>query len=110
MKYPVIDKRKTGKRIKILMQLSQIRPEQIRKYLNLSCVQTVYRRMRGENIPSVDHLYALSVLLDVRVDDLIVGSREKRQVFDLTNGRVEYKSSRVCRMLLYYERMLELAV
>lgn len=73
--FPVIDKMKTGKRLRLLMKWNAITPADIMDYLNLTCVQTVYRWLNGQNIPSVDHLYALSQLFNMRVDDLLAGSR-----------------------------------
>ena len=72
---PIIDKRKTGINIKKMMQEKHITPNDIVEYLHLSCVQTVYRWFEGTNLPSVDNLYALSLLLRVSIDDLVVGTR-----------------------------------
>jgi len=37
-------------------------------------VQTVYQWIEGINIPSVDHLYALSRLFHVNIDDMLMGN------------------------------------
>ncbi|MBR2894502.1 MAG: helix-turn-helix transcriptional regulator, partial [Oscillospiraceae bacterium] len=34
--------------------------------------QAIYKWQRGKSLPSVDNLYALSALLDVSMDDIIV--------------------------------------
>lgn len=73
--FPVIDKMRTGKTLRLLMKWNAITPTDIMKYLNLTCVQTVYRWLNGQNIPSVDHLYALSQLFSMRMDNLLAGSR-----------------------------------
>ena len=119
MEFPIIDKEKTGKRLRLLMDFCQISPAEIQKYLNLSCVQTVYRWLGGKNIPSVDHLYALSALFGVQIDELIVGSRGK---FGLrvrgtsigssgTDVRGSNKEGNrlVARLLQYYEKLSDLA-
>ena len=64
--YPVINTELTGRKIKELMDLYHLVPRDIQDYLSLSCVQTVYRWLDGKNIPSIDHLYALSELFHVR--------------------------------------------
>lgn len=69
--FPQINKRRFGKNLKQIMKLHGTTPRQIQEYLSLSCVQTVYRWMEGINIPCVDHLYALSVLLGVDMEQLI---------------------------------------
>lgn len=77
--FPEIDKRKMGRRLKNLLKEKQITAKEIQEYLSLSCVQTVYRWMEGINIPCIDHLYALSVLMDISMDYLVTGEqwREK---------------------------------
>ena len=52
---PAIDKVRTGKRIKELVQRKYLTPSDLMEYLHLSCVQTVYRWFEGVNLPSVDN-------------------------------------------------------
>lgn len=77
---PTIDKVKTGKNIKELMNKKHITPNDVMEYLHLSCVQTVYRWFEGVNIPSIDNLYALSCLLRVSMDDLVVGMYGDKEI------------------------------
>jgi len=76
MDYPLIDKKKTGLRLKTLLQIKGFAVTDIQEYLSLACPQTVYRWFCGINIPSIDHLYALSHLLQMSLDDLIVGNKK----------------------------------
>lgn len=70
-RYPVIDQRATGRNI------CQRRTElgytvlEVQRYLNLACPQSVYHWQAGRTLPSVDNFYALSVLLNTTVNDLI---------------------------------------
>lgn len=73
--FPLLNKKETGERLKYLMRRNHMKPSDIQSYLGLTCVQTVYRWLEGINIPSVDHLYALSQLFQVQVDDMLAGSR-----------------------------------
>lgn len=73
---PIIDKKKTGCRLSYYMKINGLTPKDIQQYLSLSCVQTVYRWMEGSNIPTIDHLYALSQLFQVQIDHMIAGNRE----------------------------------
>lgn len=73
--FPLINKKETGERLKYFMRRNHMKPSDIQAYLGLACVQTVYRWLEGINIPSVDHLYALSQLFHVHVDDMLAGSR-----------------------------------
>ena len=70
--YPNIDMIKTGKRIKHMMESAGHTPKMIQEYLHLSCVQPIYRWYKGLILPSVDHLFALSELLGVHMEDLLV--------------------------------------
>lgn len=75
--YPRIDKIETGKRIQSLMEIRGLKPTDVQDKLSLCCVQTVYKWLRGESIPSIDILYSLCVLLRVNVDSLLVGNKEQ---------------------------------
>lgn len=75
--YPEIDKKKTGERLGDLFRLNRLKPKDIQEYLSLSCVQTIYRWLDGVNIPCIDHLYALSVLMNIPVDYIIVGKKKR---------------------------------
>lgn len=77
---PEVDKIKTGQNIKRLLQNKHITPSDLMKYLHLSCVQTIYRWFEGVNVPSIDNLYALSCLLGVGIDELVVGMPEDKEV------------------------------
>ena len=81
--YPVIDKVKTGKQLKQLIKNKGYTIKDIQQYLSLSCIQTIYRWFDGINIPSVDNLYALSALLQVPVDRLLIGNREEDSRYTL---------------------------
>ncbi|SCZ79904.1 Helix-turn-helix domain-containing protein [Pseudobutyrivibrio xylanivorans] len=73
--YPTIDKHETAKRLKKLMDDNGYSVKDIKEYLNLTCVQSVYHWLEEKSMPSVDNLYALSVLFNVTLDDMICGNR-----------------------------------
>lgn len=73
--YPIIDTQETGKRIRELMNLNGVSARDIQKYLNLACVQSVYRWLNGSNVPTIDNLYALSELFQVSIDEIVQGNR-----------------------------------
>lgn len=64
--FPIINKKETAKRLKYLMMWNHVKPADVQEYLGLTCVQTVYRWLEGINIPSVDNLYALSQLFNIK--------------------------------------------
>lgn len=71
MEFPVIDMKATGKKIKRLCKQAGYTPVKLKRILKLSCVQTVYKWFQGENIPSIENFYALSLLLGVKMEDLL---------------------------------------
>ena len=48
----------------------------IQKILHLSCPQPIYRWFKGIILPSVNHLYVLSRLLKLHMEDLLVPRQE----------------------------------
>ncbi len=72
MNYPVIDPVATGDRINIFRKNRGISVAVLREYLGLSTTNAIYKWLKGETLPTLDNFLALSVLLDVSINDLIV--------------------------------------
>ncbi len=70
--YHAIDQIHTGIKLKMLIKAAGYEVKDIQEYLCLSCPQPVYRWFKGKILPSVEHLYALSRLLDVHMEELLV--------------------------------------
>lgn len=70
--YQPIDQIKTGMKLKKMLGTAGYSVKDIQEYLHLSCPQSIYRWFKGKILPSVDHLYALSRLLNVHMEDLFV--------------------------------------
>lgn len=73
--YPIIDKKKTGAKIKLFMELNGYTVKDIQEYLGLACVQSIYHWLDGSSLPSVDNLYALSELFNTSIDGMICGNK-----------------------------------
>ncbi|MCD8119962.1 MAG: helix-turn-helix domain-containing protein [Lachnospiraceae bacterium] len=74
--YTLIDQKATGERLKRVIRESGYRVSEIQQFLSFSGPQPIYRWFRGEALPSLHHLCALSGLLDVPVDDLLVRGQD----------------------------------
>ncbi len=86
--FPTIDVKETGKNIRRIMDRRGISAKDIQNYLHLGCVQSVYRWLEGENMPTIDNLYALSELFKVPMDELVCGNRntiEPRIMIEMSN-------------------------
>lgn len=46
--------------------------KELQHYLQLSCPQPIYRWFKGQVLPSVNHLYCLSKLLELHMEVLLV--------------------------------------
>ena len=73
VEYPLIDKEKTGARIKNLREKRGISISEVSTFLGLGSGQAVYKWQRGECLPSIDNLYALAKLFGTTMDDIIQG-------------------------------------
>ena len=108
MEFPVRDLTETGKRSKVLCKKADLKPSEIKKQLRLSCVQTVYKWFSGENIPSIENFYALSLMLGVSMEDLIVlKNKPDHSRFWQKNTYIlsETNGSFLRRMLFYRSRL-----
>lgn len=98
-KFPQIDIRKTGQKIKHIMRLKGMTVKDVQGYLGLAAPQSIYHWFAGRSLPTVDNLYALSALFCVPMDVLVCGSRE--------SGFCSCHHSSHQRFLTYYKKYLE---
>ncbi len=73
--FPTIDKIKTGKQIRRLMNSLGLTVMDVQKYMGLSTQQAVYHWLNGRSLPTLDNVYALSELFKVPMDQIICGNR-----------------------------------
>ena len=78
MKYPVLDVRATGARIRQLRVQHHMKVSEVASYMGFESEQAVYKWQRGDSLPNVDNLYALSVLFGTTIDDILIGEDEER--------------------------------
>jgi len=72
MNYPVIDPVRTGANLRDLIHGSGNTVADIGRELGIADRSTMYKWLRGDALPGIDNLLALSILLDVSVNDIIV--------------------------------------
>ena len=77
--YPNIDLQRTGQKMKNMIESAGYTPRMLQKYLHLSCVQPIYRWYKGLILPSVDHLFMLSQLLGVHMEDFLVAKHTTKR-------------------------------
>ncbi len=71
-RYQSIDMLETGWRLVLLFRQKGYSVKDIQKLMQLSCPQPVYRWIKGQTLPSVDHIYNLAGILDVPMEEILV--------------------------------------
>lgn len=99
--FPVIDKRETGINLSRIMAMRGITAKNVQDYLNLGCVQSVYRWLDGINMPTIDNLYALSELLQVSIDEIVRGNRE----LIAPEVSIKLMDCQAERLFVYYDKL-----
>jgi transcriptional regulator with XRE-family HTH domain len=70
--FPVIDLQKTGKNLKEICQAQNLAPKDLQQILQLGSIKAVYNWYAGLRLPSIDNLLAISKLLQVTINDILV--------------------------------------
>ena len=73
---PSIDLVATGNMIKKLRKEKKYKVEQISDYLGFTGPQAIYKWQRGECLPEITNLLALSRLFGVTIEDILVEREE----------------------------------
>ena len=98
--FPTINLRETGVNLHRIMDKRGITPKDIKEFLNLGSIQTVYNWCNGLNMPTIDNLYALSQLLQVTIDEIICGNRKAI----VPEPIVTIENPRTRRLYAYYRQ------
>ena len=93
MVFPVIDMAATGSVIKALREQNGYSVQDVQEYFGFDQPQAIYKWQRGETLPSVDNLYALSTLLGEPIKDILVPTGYT--VFSRFGGPNQNRSERV---------------
>jgi len=70
--FPLIDLAATGKNIVRLREERGLSVKDLQEYFGFEEPQAIYKWQWGKTLPKVDHLYALSCLFNVPMDDIII--------------------------------------
>ena len=72
--FPVIDLPATGANIRRLREAKGLSIRDLQRFFGFEEPQAIYKWQRGQSLPTVDNLYALSALLDVPMNDILVAA------------------------------------
>lgn len=76
MQYPGIEMTRTGRWLRSICKVKKVSVIMLRQYLRLGSSQSVYGWFCGRTLPSLDNFYAVSQLLCVPLDELIINREE----------------------------------
>ena len=70
--FPVINLKSTGSNIESCRREAGLSVRDLQDYFGFEYPQAIYKWQHGECLPTVDNLLALSRILEVRMEDLLV--------------------------------------
>lgn len=76
MNYPTIDMVATGENINKIRKARGISVMDLQEYFGMNNRNSIYKWFRGESLPTLENLYALSVYLEVSMDELVIHETE----------------------------------
>lgn len=76
MNIPTIDMALTGQNIKALRKRSGLTVSALQGILGFSSPQAIFKWQRGDSLPTLDNLVILSFALNVKIDDILVCTRQ----------------------------------
>lgn len=77
MDYPVIDPVATGSNIRTLIKTSGNTIAGVGRMLGIADMSTVYKWLRGDALPGIDNMLALSIILHVSINDMLATQNTK---------------------------------
>lgn len=80
MIYPIINVEATGNNILRLRKSRGITVKQLQEYLGFETPQAIYKWQWGQSLPNIDNLFALSKILNVSMEEILV-EREATRIF-----------------------------
>ena len=77
MLVPVVDMKLTGKNIAALRKQRGISVRELQEMLGFATPQSIYKWQRGETLPTIENLIALSRIFSVPVDEIVASECRK---------------------------------
>lgn len=98
MNYPVIDLKATGSNIKKLRKRNDFSVAQLQEFFGFEYPNAIYKWQKGESLPTVDNLLALSMLFRVSMNDILVFEGQDFLIVKLFNHRLKLFNYRFIEM------------
>lgn len=95
--FPVIDPIATGKNILSLRKEKGLTVRDLQEYFGFEEPQAIYRWQYGKTLPSVDNLYALSEILGVPMNSILVPVSHQNIINNKKQQEIPAASAFICR-------------
>ena len=79
IRFPVIDPAATGANITRLRQERGLTVRDLQRFFGFEEPQAIYKWQRGQSLPSIDNLYALSELFQISMNEILVPTSSEQQ-------------------------------
>ena len=96
--FPVIDLKSTGSNIESCRREAGLSVRDLQTYFGFEYPQAIYKWQHGECLPTVDNLLALSRILEVKMEDLLVYEDQEVSFLETGDGSLSpFIVSGVCQ-------------
>ena len=94
IRFPVIDPVATGANITRLRQERGLTVRDLQRFFGFEEPQAIYKWQRGQSLPSIDNLYALSELFHISMNEILVSTSHIQSI--------EQQASACCSNLMVW--------
>jgi len=94
--FPVIDLKAARANIVKLLREHGLAVRDLQRYFDFEEPQAIYKWQRGQSLPTVDNLYALSMLLNVPMNEILVAANAPHIFACIMSGRPEPAAHLLC--------------
>ena len=81
MSFPTLDLKATGANIAALRKAKGYSVRDLQEFFGFEQPQAIYKWQWGQSLPSVDNLYALSLLFETPINDILVSTDQSADFF-----------------------------
>lgn len=81
MSFPTLDLKATGANIAALRKAKGYSVRDLQEFFGFEQPQAIYKWQWGQTLPSVDNLYALSLLFDTPINAILVSTEQSADFF-----------------------------
>ena len=100
--FPTIDLTATGKNIVRLRKMCGLTVRDVQGFFGFEEPQAIYKWQQGKSLPTVDNLFALSVLFGVSMNEILVRTDMQIEIEDnIKNGQSKDCPSHFIKILKY---------